>query len=129
MNEDIGRRFAAAEMQARWEEQGVEGHNVFANEMVLLNCRVSHIGIVVFTALFQQVFERRQITNGRIQPHIKVFTGCIGNFNAKVGRIARNVPVAQAFRSAAVRVGAHAEPLFNLVGHFRLQLAILRPFF
>ena len=57
MHEDIGRRFTTAEMQARWEEQGVEGHNVFANEMVLLNCRVSHIGIVVFTALFQQVFE------------------------------------------------------------------------
>ena len=74
-------------MQARWEEQGVEGHNVFANEMVLLNCRVGHIGIVVFAPFFQQVFERCQITNGRIQPHIKVFAGCIGYFNAKVGRV------------------------------------------
>ena len=127
-------RFAAAEMQHGGPEQGVKGDDVFADEVVLLQLVVGHVGVVVFAAFVQQVLQRRQVAHGRVEPHIKVFGWCpidrrIRDFDAKVRRVTRDVPVAQAFAGAAIGVGAHGEPLFDLVGHFGLQFAVLRPLF
>ena len=127
MDEHISRRFAAAEMQHGRPEQGVEGDDVFANKVVLLQIRLGQVGGVVLAAFFQQVFQRSQITHWRVQPHIKILARRIGDFDAEVGRVPADVPVAQAFAGAAVGVGAHAEPFFDLVGHFGLQPAVLRP--
>ena len=135
MHEHVVRRLAAAELQHRRPEQGVEGDDVFADEVVLLgvislDVFVKAAGVAVLglgAAFVEPVFERRQVAHRRVQPHVEVLARRIGNLNAEVGRVARNVPVAQAFALGAVRVGAHAEPLFDFVGHFGLQLAVLRP--
>ena len=95
--------------------------------MDLLQIRVGHVGVVVFTALVQQVFQRRQVAHRGVQPHIKVLARRVGDLDAKVRRVARDVPVTQAFAGRAVRVGAHRKPFFDLVGHFGLQLAVLGP--
>ena len=129
MHADFGGRFAAAEFQHGGPEQGVEGDDVFADEVDLLQGRVGHVSVVIFTALVQEVFQRGQVAHGRIQPHIKVFARRVGDFDAKVGRIARDVPVVQAGAGAAVGVGAGAKPFFDFGGHFGLHvLAVLRPF-
>ena len=119
---------AATEFQDGGPKQGVEGDDVFANEVVLLYLGVVDVGLEVLAALVQQVFQGRQVTDGCVQPHIKVLARRVGNFDAKVGCVAADVPVTQAFAGGAIGVGAHAEPLFHLVGHFGLQvLAVLRP--
>ena len=120
-------RLAAAEVQHGGPEQGVEGDDVLADEVVLLKQRVGHVGVVAFAALFQQVLERREVAHGRVQPHVEVLAGRVRNFDAEVGRVAADVPVAQAFAGGAVGVGADAEPFLDLVGHLGLQLAVLRP--
>ncbi len=116
-------------MQHGRPEQGVEGDDVFADEVVLLQAWGGHVGVVVFAALFQQVLQGGEVTDRGVQPDIKVFARCVGNLDAEVGRVAGDVPVAQAFALCAIRVGANAEPLLDLVGHFGLQLAVLRPLF
>ena len=121
------RHFAAAEFEHSGPKQGVKGHDVFADEVVLLQGRVGHVGVVVLAALFQQVFQRSQITHRRVEPYIKVLARRIGNFNAEVRRVTRDVPVAQAFAGRAIGVGSNGEPFFDLVGHFRLQFSVLRP--
>ena len=105
----------------------MKSHDVFADEVDLLQIRVGHVGVVVFAALVQQVFQRRQVAHRRVQPDIKVLARRVGDLNAKVRRVTRDVPVAQTFAGRAVGVGAHRKPLFDLVGHFGLQLAVLRP--
>ena len=49
--------FAAAEMQHGGPEQGVEGDDVFADEVVLLQLLVRHVSVVAFAALVEQVFQ------------------------------------------------------------------------
>ena len=51
VNEDVVGRLAAAEMQHRRPEQRVEGDDVLANEVVLLQRQVGHIGGIVLAAL------------------------------------------------------------------------------
>ena len=115
-------------MQHGGPEQGVEGDDVLADEVDLLQIRVGHVGGIVLPPLVQQVLERGQVAHRRIQPDIKILAWCIRDLDAEVGRIARDVPVAQAIAGAAVGVGAHAEPFLDLVGHLGLQLAVLGPF-
>ena len=128
MHKYLVRHFAAAELQDGRPKQRVESDDVFANEMVLLNTGVVDVSVKILTAFVQQVFQRRQVANGCVQPHIKIFAGGIGNFDAKVRRVAADVPVAQTLAGAAVGVAAHTKPLFHFIGDFRLQvLAVLRP--
>ncbi len=127
MHMNLVGRLAATELEHCGPEQGVKRHDVFANEVVLLQVRQGHIGVKIFATLFQQVFKRRQITHRRIQPDVKIFAGCIRDLNAKVGRITADVPVAQTFALATVGVATNAEPLLDLVGDFGLQLTVLCP--
>ncbi|MNV47167.1 hypothetical protein D3C71_1390260 [compost metagenome] len=55
VHEHVVGRLAAAEVQHGGPEQGVEGDDVLADEVVLLHRRVGHVGVVAFAALFQQV--------------------------------------------------------------------------
>ena len=89
-------------MQHGGPEKGVESNDVFPDEMNLLQAGVFHVFVVAFAALFQQVFQAGQITHGRVQPHVKVFSGRIRYFNAEIGRVAADVPVAQFGLEAAV---------------------------
>ena len=35
------------------------------------------------------------VTNWGVQPHVEILTGVAGNFEAKVGRVAADVPILQ----------------------------------
>ena len=113
-------------MQHGGPEQGVEIRDVFANKVVLLNVGVVDVGVVVHTDLGQIIFERCQVANGRIEPHIKIFAGCVWNFNAEIRRIAADVPVSQ----AALTFFVFGKPFFDFVQYFGLQATcVVRPFF
>ena len=129
VHKDRIRCFAAAELQHGGPEKRVEGDDVLADEVVLLQLRLRHVSLVILAAFVEQVFQRCQVTHGRVQPHVEVFARRVGNLDAEVGRVAADVPVTQAFAGGAVGVGAHGEPLFDLVGHLGLQAAVLRPAF
>ena len=101
----------------------MESNDVFPDEMHLLQAGVFHVFVVAFAALFQQVFQAGQITHGRVQPHVKVFSGRIRYFNAEIGRVAADVPVAQ----FGLAVFVFGKPFARLVGHFGLEAAVLRP--
>ena len=130
VHKNVVGRLAAAEVQHRRPEQGVEVGDVFADEVVLLHFRVGHEFVVTAglalgcrTAFGKVIFQRREVAHRRIQPDIKILARRIGNFNAEVGRIAADVPVAQATLAVVVL----GEPLANFVGDFALQFAVLRP--
>src|SRR2546430_4554906 len=61
------------------------------------------------------VLERGEVADGGIEPDIEVLAGRVGDRDAEIGRIARDVPVAQAQLAAA------RKPLARLVGDLRLQ--------
>ena len=63
-------------------------------------------------------FQRGQITDWRIEPDIKIFTGCVGDFNAEIGGVTRDVPVAQIDLIAFFAV---SEPFARFSEHFGLQ--------
>ena len=119
-------RFAAAEVQHGRPKKRVEISDVFANEMVLFYIWVVDVSVVVHTDLAQVIFERSQVTNGRIEPYVEIFAGRIGNFNAEIRRIAADVPIAQ----AALAFFVFSKPFFDFVQHLGLQAAsVVRPFF
>ncbi len=60
-----------------------------------------------------QILEARHVADRRVQPDIEIFAGRAGNLEAEVGRVARDVPVAQ----------AGVEPLVHLVGGLGLQVS------
>ena len=110
--------FAAAKVQHGRPKQGVEGDDVFANEMVLLNIGVVDVLLKVLPLFAQQVFKTCQIAYGRIKPDVEVFAGRVGDFYAEIGRVARNVPVAQL--CFAFFIGC--EPFADFVEHFGLHV-------
>ena len=128
--------FAATEMQHGRPEQGVEIGDVFADEVILLGGGVGHKFFIAAclaaggqrAAFVEIVFQRGQVADGRIQPHIEILARRIGNLDAEIGRIAADVPVAQAARLHAVFVGGFGKPFLDLVQHFGLQGAFaVRP--
>ena len=119
-------------MQHGGPEQRVEIGDVFADEVVLLGGRVGNEVAVAArfsagsqgAALVEVVLQRGQIANGRVQPNVEVFARCVGNFDAEVGRVTGNVPIAQ----AAVAFCVLGEPLLDFVQHLGLQVTIgMRP--
>ena len=132
MHENVVGRFAVAKVQHRGPKERVKVGDVFANEVVLLHVGAGHEVLKAARLTPRQgatvdkvIFECGQIAHRCIKPDIKVLARGIGDFNAEVGRIATDVPVAQT--AQALLVGG--EPLLDLVGHFTLKFAILGPFF
>ena len=56
------------------------------------------------------MIEARDVADGCVEPHIKIFTGCVGDFKPKVGSISANVPALQ----------ARIEPLSEFIGNLGL---------
>ena len=119
-------------MQHGGPEQRVEIGDVFADEVVLLGGRVGNEVVIAArfaagsqgAALVKVVLQRGQIANGRVQPHVEVFARRVGNFDAEVGRVTGNVPIAQ----AAIAVCVFRKPLLDFVQHLGLQVTIgMRP--
>ena len=57
MHKHVIGRFAAAEVQHGGPEQGVEGDDVFADEVVLLQLVEGHVGVVALPTRVEQVFQ------------------------------------------------------------------------
>jgi hypothetical protein len=89
----------------------------------LLHAFVGHVGLEVDATAVEQILQRRQVAHRRVEPDIEVLARRIGDLDAKIRRVAADVPVAQPARA----VVALDEPLANLVRHFALQLAVLGP--
>ena len=95
MHENIVRHFAPGEMQHRRPEQRVKVNDVLADEVILLDLVVGHefikaalLAVCLCFAQFEIGFEAGQIADRRIQPYVKVLSRRVGNFDAKVGRVA-----------------------------------------
>ncbi len=122
VHEDVVRRLAAAEMQHRRPEQRVEVGDVLADEMHLLGVRVGHEGVEVAALAVEQVLQRGQVADRRIEPDIEIFVVGIGNADAEIRRVAADVPVGQ----PAVAVFVDGKPFLDLVQHLGLQPARAR---
>ena len=82
MHKHVVRCLASAKTEHGGPEQGVEGDDVFADEVVLLCLVVGHVlfktavvrifSAVLGTTLVEPVLQRGQVAHGRIQPHIEV---------------------------------------------------------
>ncbi len=106
----------AREIEHRRPEQQVERDNILADEVQLLGGRVVQERLDIQTLLVEVVLQAGQVADRRVQPHIEELARCIGNRDAEVGRVARDIPVGQLFTGLA-------QPLRHLVDHFRLQAA------
>jgi hypothetical protein len=116
---DLVGRLAAAEMQHGRPEQGVEVGDVLADEVDLLHRRVGEEGVVVQALLAEVVLERGQVADRGVQPDVEVLARRVGDLDAEVGRVAADVPVAQ----AALALVVLGEPFLDLVEHLGLQAA------
>src|SRR5690606_22415290 len=63
-----------------------------------------------------QRLERREVSDRRVEPDVEVLARRVGDLDAEVGRVARDVPVGEAAVAAVL-----AEPLARLRQDFRLQ--------
>ena len=100
----------------------MEVNDVLADEVILIDVWILQKLREVDPAARQMGLEACKVPDRRIEPHIEEFPRRIGNRDAEVGRIARNVPVRKPFA-----IGLGAEPFASLVRDFGLQSAILRP--
>ena len=111
VGEDAGRRAQASIFQRGWPEQRVKIQDVLADEMINLGVGIGlPVFIEVEAVLRAVILERGEVADRRVEPDIEELARRVGDLEAEVGRIARNVPVAQiAF-----------EPFLHLVSGFRL---------
>jgi len=98
-------------------EQSVEVEDVLADEVIHLGLGIRFpVLIEIEAVLGAVVLERGEVTNRRIEPDVEELARRIGNFKAEVGRVARDVPVAQ----------IACQPFLHFVGGFGLQGTRLR---
>ncbi len=114
---DVVGHLALRELERRWPEERVEIDDVLADEVDLLHLRIGEILVEVLPLLAEVVLQRREVADGRVQPHVEVLARGAGDLDPEVGRVARDVPV----------VEAAVEPLLHLVGDLGLELAVLGP--
>ncbi len=116
------------ELEHRRPEQRVEVDDVLADEVDLLGVRGGQecferprLALGLRLAGIEVVLERGEIADRRVEPDVEVLPGRVGDRDAEVGRIARDVPVGERLVAFAL------EPFLRLVRHLRLQPAVLRP--
>jgi hypothetical protein len=120
VGEDLRRRAVAGVGQFGRPEQRVEVEDVLADEVVELGRRVRLEPFVEIEAVpAAQVLERAHVADRRVEPDVEVLARRIGDFEAEVGRVARNIPVGQ-----LVFAGG-AQPFLHLVGGLGLQHAVV----
>jgi hypothetical protein len=102
------------EFEHRRPEQGVEVDDVLADEMHLLGSGQHLLEIQALPGTV--VLQAGEVADRRVQPDVEVLLlGDVRDADAEIGRVARDVPVAQRLVALAL------EPLACLVGHLRLQ--------
>ncbi len=87
---------ATGEMQHRRPEEHVEIDDVLADEVHLFRGRVGKKRLEIQAALRAQGLERGEIADRRIEPDIEILARRIGNLDAEIRRVARDVPVGEA---------------------------------
>ncbi len=107
-------------MQHRRPEQRVEVRDVLADEVHLLHGGVGEERVVGYAGLGEVVLQRGQVADRGVQPDVEVLARRVGDLDAEVGRVAADVPVAQAAGAGFLVLG---EPLLDLVEHLGLQAA------
>ena len=91
------RRAMAGAVQHRRPEQAVEIDDVLADEVMQLGIAAcAQVGVEVEAACRAQRLEAGQVADRRVQPDVEVFARRAGDLEAEIGRIARDVPGAQA---------------------------------
>ena len=131
VDEDVVGGLAAREMQHRRPEQRVEVDDVLADEVVLLDGGIGEEGREVARlaqsrrgAGIEVPLQRREVADRGVEPDVEVLLRRafrqVGDLDAEVGRVARDVPVGE-------RGAAFAQPLLDLVEHLGLQRRRLRP--
>ena len=89
-------RLAAGKLKCGGPEERVEVHNILADEMHLLGVAIGvNQRVVIQSDFFAISFQRSQVTNGSVQPDIKIFAWRIRDFNAEIRRVTRDVPVSE----------------------------------
>src|SRR3990167_406516 len=74
----------------------MERNNIFADEVIEFGLRIlPKIRQWCYRFCSYKIFEACNVPNGRIQPYVKKFPWCIGNFEAEIRRISRNIPLLQ----------------------------------
>ena len=118
MHEQTARRAVAGVLQLGRPEQCVEVEDVLANEVVQLSLRVRlEVFVEIEPFLAAQVLERTHVADRRIEPDVEILARRVGDLEAEIGCVARDVPVGElvfAFRT---------KPFLHLVRRFRLQMA------
>ena len=120
MYEQVGRLAEVAAFQHCWPEQAVEVNDVFTDEVIQLG-----IGIFLpvfveaygVAALVTQILEGAHVANRRIQPDVEIFARRVRDFEAKVWRIAGDIPLLQ----------TGFEPLLHFVRDLLLQCTAAGP--
>ena len=116
MGTDASRHTEAAFMQHRWPEQGMEIQDVFADKVNQLGLGIRlPVGVEVQAFFFGKGLEGAHVTNRCIEPDIEILARRIGDGEAEVGCITRDIPVAE------LVLASGAEPFLHLVGSFMLQ--------
>src|SRR6266851_850302 len=131
VNVDVVRRLVAGELEHRRPEQGVEVDDVLADEVDHLGVRrgeefleAARLAVLAGLAGVEIVFQAREIADRRIQPDIQIlFLPDVGNADAEVGRVARDVPVGERLLALAL------EPFLRFVRNLRLEpVRLVDPF-
>ena len=126
VHEHVVGRLAAREVQHRGPEQRVEVRDVLADEMHLLHVGVGEKLVVVDAGLGEIVLQGGEVADRGVQPDVEVLARRVGDLDAEVGRVAADVPVAQATGTGLLVL---VEPFLDLVEHLGLQAPdVGRPF-
>ena len=112
----------AGELEHRRPEQRMVIDDVLADEVVLVDVGILQELREIDAAIAQVRLETGEITDGGVEPDIEKLSGRIGDRNAEVRRVTRDVPISESLRLVLL-----AQPFARLVGDFRLQSAVLRP--
>jgi hypothetical protein len=123
MRKDLARRAIPGVLEFCRPEQGMEIKDVLADEVIELGCRIRPPVLVeVETLPVAEIAERAHVADRRVKPDVEVLAGRVGDFEAEVRRVARDVPVGQMILALG------SQPLLEFVGRFVLQAAFcLRP--
>ena len=86
---DAGWYAETAFVQHGWPEECMEIKDVFTDEVNQFGFGIRFpVGVEIQAFFFGECLEGTHVTDGRIEPHVKIFTRCIGDRKAEVRRVA-----------------------------------------
>ena len=118
MCKHIGWGSVARKLQHGGPKQGVKVQDIFANKVVLLNIRVRrNKPVKVASGVAAEFLKTCVIADWGVKPDIKVFAWCIRDFEAKIGRITGDIPVAE--------TSLLSKPFLEFIARLRLKARIV----